>query len=89
MGITSLGVTFILLFSLRSGSIVTNEGKPRCAFVFKLDLVLENWSIASILGAASWRSNSIFTLFYFRDLQFVYEGLCSLGPFVAAGEQIG
>ena len=49
----------------------------------------KNWSITSILDAASWRSNSVFTSFYFRDLQFVYEGLRSLGPFVAAGERIG
>ena len=26
---------------------------------------------------------------YFKDLQSVYECLCSLGPFVAAGERIG
>ena len=49
----------------------------------------KNWSIDSILDAASWRFNSNFTLFYFKDLQFVYEGLRSLGPFVAAGERIG
>ena len=47
------------------------------------------WSISSILEAASWRSNSVFTSFYFKDLQFVYEGLRSLGPFVAAGERKG
>ena len=37
---------------------------------------------------ASWRSSAVFTSFCFEDLQFVYEGVCSLGPFVAAGEQI-
>ena len=46
----------------------------------------KNWSIASILDTSLWWSNSIFTSFYFKDLQFVYEGLRSLGPFVAAGE---
>ena len=50
---------------------------------------LKNWSVSSVLDAASWRSNSVFTLFYFKDLQCVYEGLRSLGPFVAAGECIG
>ena len=49
----------------------------------------KNWSIACVLDAASWRSNSVFTSFYFKDLQFVYEGLRSLGPFIAAGDQIG
>ena len=49
----------------------------------------KNWSIVSVLDAASWRSNSVFASFYLRDLHFEYEGICSLGPFVAAGEQIG
>ena len=49
----------------------------------------KNWFVSSVLDAASWRSNSVFTLFYIKVLQFVYEGLRSLGPFVAAGERIG
>ena len=47
------------------------------------------WSVSSVLDAASWRSNFVSTSFYFKDLQFVYEGLCFLGPFVAAVEHIG
>ena len=47
-------------------------------------------SVSAILGyrsmLASWRSNSVSMSFYFKDLQFVYEGLPSLGPFIAAGE---
>ena len=46
-----------------------------------------NWSLRSVLEAASWRSNTVFTSFYLRDLQF--EGVRSLGPFVDAGERIG
>ena len=48
-----------------------------------------NWSLHSVLKAASWRSNTVFTSFYLCDLQFVYEGVRSLGSFVAAGERIG
>ena len=48
-----------------------------------------DWSVSSVLTAASWRSNSVFAAFYIRGLHFEYEGLRSLGPFVAAGEQIG
>ena len=48
-----------------------------------------NWSLRSVLEAASWHSNSVFTSFYLRDLQFLFEGVHSLGPFVAAGERIG
>ena len=47
-----------------------------------------NWSLASVLDAASWRSNSAFTSFSFRDMQFVMNGVYALGPFVAAGQRI-
>ena len=46
------------------------------------------WSISSILNAACWRSSSVFTCFYLKDLHFEFNGLRSLGPFVAAGVQI-
>ena len=46
---------------------------------------LRNWSISKVLEAAIWRSNSVFASFYFRDISFVFQGLRSLGPFVAAG----
>ena len=48
-----------------------------------------NWSLSSVLEAPSWRSNTVFTSFYLRNLQYVYEGVRSLGPFVAARERIG
>ena len=46
---------------------------------------LRNWSISKVLEAATWRSNSVFATFYFRDISYVFQGLRSLGPFVAAG----
>ena len=46
-----------------------------------------NWSVASVLESATWRSNSVFISFYLRD-QHEFEGLRSLGPFVAAGSRI-
>ena len=48
-----------------------------------------NWSIFSVLNAACWRSSSVFTPFYLKDLHFEFNGFRSLGPFVAAGVQIG
>ena len=45
---------------------------------------LRNWSISKVLDAATWRSNSVFASFYFRDISFGFQGLRSLGPFVAA-----
>ena len=49
----------------------------------------KNWSIASVLDSATWRSNSVFASFYLGDLQHEFDGLRSLGLFVAAGERIG
>ena len=46
---------------------------------------LRNWSISKVLEAATWRSNLVFAAFCFRDISFVFLGLRSLGPFVAAG----
>ena len=46
-----------------------------------------NASLSSIFEAATWRSSSVFTSFYIRDVQFSsFNGFCvSLGPVVAAG----
>ena len=48
-----------------------------------------NWSVASVLESATWRSSSVFVSFYLRDLQHEIDGIRSLGPFVAAGSRIG
>ena len=47
-----------------------------------------NWPVASVLESATWCSNSVFVSFYLRDLQHKFEGLRSLGLFVAAGSRI-
>ena len=48
-----------------------------------------NWSVASVLKAATWCSNSVFASFCLRDIQHELDDLCSLGLFVAAGERVG
>ena len=45
-----------------------------------------NWSVKDVLQAATWRSNSVFSSFYLRDVSFNMDGVYSLGPFVAAGQ---
>ena len=47
-----------------------------------------NWSVSAVLDAATWSSSSVFTSFYLLDLQYEFQGLRSLGPFVAAGSRI-
>ena len=49
---------------------------------------LKNVSISRVLEAASWRSNSVFTSFYFKEVQVELDGVRSLGPIVAAGSVI-
>ena len=49
---------------------------------------LRNWSVSKVLEAATWRSNSVFASFYLKDIQYVFEGIRSLGLFVAAGTVI-
>ena len=46
---------------------------------------LKNCPISKVLEAASWRSNSVFSLFYLKDIEMSLDGCKSLGPFVAAG----
>ena len=48
----------------------------------------KNWSLSSVLEAASWRSSTVFTSFYLKDVQYIFEGVRSLGPFVAAGVRL-
>ena len=48
-----------------------------------------NWSVSAVLDSATWSSSSVFSSFYLRDFQHEYDGLLSLGPFVAAGTRIG
>ena len=48
-----------------------------------------NWSVSAVLDSATWSSSTAFSSFYLRDLQHEYDGILSLGPFVAAGTRIG
>ena len=48
-----------------------------------------NWSVSSVLESATWSSSSVFSSFYLRGIQHEYDGMLSLGPFVAAGSRIG
>ena len=48
-----------------------------------------NWSVSAVLEFTTWNSSSVFSSFYLRDLQHEYDGLLSLGLFVAAGTRIG
>ena len=44
-----------------------------------------NLSIDAVLEAAQWRSNTVFTSHYLKDVSIEYQNCRSLGPIVAAG----
>ena len=48
-----------------------------------------HWSVTSVLESATWASSSVFYSFYLRDIRHEFDGLLSLGHFVAAGSSIG
>ena len=48
-----------------------------------------NWSVFAVLESATWSSSSVCSSFYLCDIQHDYDGLLSLGLFVAAGTRIG
>ena len=45
---------------------------------------LRNFPVHKVLEAACWRSSSVFSSFYLKDIQFSFEGGFGLGPFVAS-----
>ena len=49
---------------------------------------LRNFSVKKVLESACWRSPSVFTSFYLRDIQFSSDQGFGLGPFVAAGDVV-
>ena len=87
------GISFLLReVIVQSGASSEEVAAPRAHSIRGIatsSAFFKNWSLSSVLEAASWKSNLIFTSFHFKDLQFVFEGVRSLGPFVAAGERIG
>ena len=87
------GILYFLQEVIHEAGASREVGVPICAHSIRgittSAAFHKNWSIASVLDAASWLSKSVFASFYLKDLQFEYEGIRSFGPFVAAGEQIG
>ncbi|XP_064087254.1 uncharacterized protein LOC135201886 [Macrobrachium nipponense] len=70
-----------------SHSVNTNPILPRAHSIRGMatsSSFLRNYSVSSILEAASWKSVSVFTSFYLRDVQFASSEGYSLSPFVAA-----
>ena len=41
--------------------------------------LLSELSLSNILEATSWRTNTVFTSFYLKDVHYIFEGVRSLG----------
>ena len=86
-------ISYFLREVIAESSANKETGVVPCAHSIRGDATStafhRNWSVSSVLNAACWRSNSVFTSFYLKDLHFEIDGLCSLGPLVAGGVQIG
>ena len=87
------GISYMLReVIVQSGASLQSGQVPRAYSIRGIatsSAFFRNWSLWSVLEAAAWRSNTVFTSFYLRDLSFNSDGVHSLGPFVAAGEHIG
>ena len=74
----------------KCGALGSNEGpSPKAHSIRSMATSLafaRNCSVPKILEAASWRSNSIFSSFYLKDLSVESGEVHSLGHCVAAGQ---
>ena len=86
------GISFFLReVIVHSGASPYDVAAPRAHSIRGIatsSAFFRNWSLASVLEAASWRSNSVFTSFYLKDVQYILDNVHSLGPFVAAGARL-
>ena len=86
------GISFLLReVIVHSGASPNDAAAPRAHSIRGIatsSAFFRNWSFSSVLEAASWRSNTVFTSFYLKDVQYILDNVHSLGPFVAAGARL-
>ena len=92
-GISKTVISFFLREVISgAGAIRGQEGQPLKAHSIRgistSAAFLKNQSVSKVLDAATWKSNSVFSSFYFKDLSYSMGEWKSLGPFVAAGSVI-
>ena len=78
------GISFLLReVIVHSGASSNDVAAPKAHsirdFATSSAFFFKNWSLSSVLEAASWRSNTVFTSFYWKDVQYIFEGVRSLG----------
>ena len=89
--ISKNGLSYFLREVIVDAGAVHEQGNVRAHSIRGLSTsvaFLKNCSISKVLEAATWKSNSVFASFYFKDLAHEFGELKSLGPFVASGSLI-
>ena len=80
------GISFLLReVILNSGASSGDVAAPRAHSIHSIatsSAFFKNWSLSSALEAVSWRSNTVFTSFYLKDVHYIFEGVRSLGPWL-------
>ena len=86
------GISFFLReVIVHSGASPNDVAAPRAHSIRDIatsSAFFRNRSLASVLEAASWRSNTVFTSFYLKDVQYILNNVHSLTPFVPAGVRL-
>ena len=91
--ISKNAISFFLRETIANAGALVEEGGrwPRAHSIRGVGTSIafwRNWSTAKILEAATWKTNTVFTSFYLKDVEFVLQNCRSLGPFVSAGQII-
>ena len=80
------GISFLLReVIVNSGASSGDVAAPRAHSIHGIatsSAFFKNWSLSSVLEAVSWRSNTVFTSFYLKDVHYIFEGVRSLGPWL-------
>ena len=91
--ISKNAISFFLRETIaEAGALAEGGGRwPRAHSIRGVGSSVSFWSnrsMAKVLEAATWKSNTVFTSFYLKDVEFIFENCRSLGPFVSAGQVI-
>ena len=90
-GISKNAISFFLRDVISSAGASSQDKTPRAHSIRGMATsfsFVRNASISKVLEAASWRSNSVFSSFYLKDVAYSLGECRSLGPFIAAGAVI-
>ena len=91
--ISKNAISFFLRETITDAGAMVEDGgrRPRAHSIRGMGTSMSFWrncSMSKILEAATWTSNSVFTSYYLKDVEFIFENCRSVGPFVSAGQII-